>query len=98
MSSASRITLSSTRRGLRVTPTSGLGVTSASALHHRKKHGNFQNRASCEGGASPDASGTSPHEAHGRSHPNDFHLLALRAFAQRCASYSRHEDLTPCDL
>src|SRR5260221_11471833 len=33
MSSASRITLSSTRQGLRVTPASGLGVTSASALH-----------------------------------------------------------------
>src|SRR5438093_11519821 len=33
MSSASRINLSSTRQGLRVTPTSGLGVTSASALH-----------------------------------------------------------------
>src|SRR5258708_9318141 len=33
MSSESRITLSTTRQGLRVTPTSGLGVTSASALH-----------------------------------------------------------------
>src|SRR5882672_398519 len=66
----------------------------------REKYGNFQNRVCCEGGESSDASGTSPDEAHGRSHPGDSHLLVLRALTdasttRKLFSTSRPDTVRP---